>query len=74
MNKMVKRYYNLPDGTITTSGSKYCIAWEALAAPIYKATGAEIHSFDPDIAFIFKGKVFDMPTQFIEALNKALNA
>lgn len=73
-----KRTHRLPDGKFTTDEIKYCRAWERLAKPICKLTGAKLHAIDPDIQIRFSsegsrfGSIITLPPQFLMILNKAL--
>ena len=70
---MKKERFPLPDGVKTTTDIKKCQkAWMDIAAPICKATGAQVNGFDPTIQIIWGNRIIDFPVSFLEKLNESL--
>lgn len=64
-----KWVYQKPAKNIT----EYLAAWDAISAPICKATGVKLHSFDPSMAFVGdQNEYVQIPLWFAVRLANAL--
>lgn len=50
---MPKRTYRMPDGSITTSATRYSKEWRKLGEDFGSIIGGELFGFDPDFSYRF---------------------
>lgn len=63
----------LPDGTTTTSDTKYVKTWRELAAPIEKELGWRLFAFDPGLSFqTGKNSTVSIPVELAEWIKTAI--
>lgn len=53
---MLATQHRLPDGTMTRSERRYIKAWRDFTAPLCKALGGKLHSFDPGFNIVIPGR------------------
>jgi hypothetical protein len=56
-----RNVFYLPDGKTTTRATSYISAWRMLARPFVETLGWRLHAFDPDLQFVVRGKLLDLP-------------
>lgn len=65
--------YRLPDGTTTTSATKYSKTWRKLAKPIEKMMGWDLYAFDPSLTFSKpNGNLSALPVDLVIKINELL--
>ena len=63
--------FRLPDNSTTDDANVVVDAWKALGKWINGFDGYECdHSFDPDYAILFNGRVVGLPVDFVKAMNE----
>ncbi len=66
----------LPDGTTTTSGTRYVKSWRQAGKPLERLLGYRLYAFDPDMAFVdCHGRhALALPIHVVLTLNTVLSS